>query len=79
MRLHLKFDQAGQQGFTIIEALISVAVLSFGLLAIGSFQAKLVSESEKRERLEAALASASEVRDSLRGITSALSKVLRTK
>ena len=40
---------------------------------------KLASESGKRERLEAALAAASEVRDSLRGITSDLSKALKAK
>ena len=39
----------------------------------------LASESGKRERLEAALAAASEVRDSLRGITSDLSKALKAK
>ena len=40
---------------------------------------KLASESEKRDRLEAALASAAEVRDSLKGITNDLSKALRAK
>jgi len=40
---------------------------------------KLASESGKRKRLEAALTAVSEVRDSLRGITSDLSNALKTK
>ena len=40
---------------------------------------KLASEGEKRKRLETALEAATEVRDSLRGITSDLSKALKAK
>ncbi len=40
---------------------------------------KLASEREKRERLGAALTAAAEVRDSLKGITSDLSKILKSK
>jgi PAS domain-containing protein len=41
--------------------------------------AKLATESGKRERLEAALGAAADIRDSLRGITGDLSKVLKVK
>ncbi len=61
--------QNRQQGFTLLEALISVVILSFGLLAIGSFQAKLVAGSAHSKARAEAIALAQDKLDDLRSYT----------
>ncbi len=63
------FQQNRPHGFTLIEALISVAVLSFGLLAIGSFQAKLVTASAYNKARAEAITLAQEKLDEMRSYT----------
>ncbi|MDH5784638.1 MAG: prepilin-type N-terminal cleavage/methylation domain-containing protein, partial [Chromatiales bacterium] len=58
-----------QRGFTLIEALIAVLVLSFGLLAIGTFQAKLVAGSAYNKARAEAVALAQDKLDEIRSYT----------
>lgn len=60
-----------QRGFTLIEVLVAVAVLSFGLLAIGSFHAKLINQSTHNKARTEALALAQEKLDELRNYANA--------
>jgi prepilin-type N-terminal cleavage/methylation domain-containing protein len=55
-----------QQGFTLIEVMVAFAVLAFGLLAIGSFQAKLVSGSGYSKARAEAVAIAQQKLDEIR-------------
>ena len=64
MKLHSK--RRGQQGFTLIEAMVAFAVLAFGLLAIASFQAKLVSGSGYSKARAEAVAIAQQKLDEIR-------------
>jgi len=54
------------RGFTLVEALIALVVLSFGLLAIAQFQSKLVSESAYNKARAEAVALAQQKLDDLR-------------
>jgi type II secretory pathway pseudopilin PulG len=58
--------RAGQSGFTLVEALIALVVLSFGLLAIAQFQSKLVSSSAYNKARSEAIALAQKKLDELR-------------
>lgn len=58
-----------QQGFTLIEVLIAVLVLSFGLLAIGNFQATLLKESAYSKARGEAIALAQEKLEELRNFS----------
>jgi type II secretory pathway pseudopilin PulG len=58
-----------QSGISLIEALISLAVLSFGLLAIASFQAKLISGSGDNKTKSEAMSLAEQKLDELRSYT----------
>lgn len=57
---------ANNSGFTLIEALIAMVVLSFGLLAIAQFQSKLVTGSAYNKARSEAIALAQEKLDQLR-------------
>jgi Tfp pilus assembly protein PilV len=58
------------KGFTLIEALIALTVMSFGLLAIATFQSKLVSQSGYNKARSEAIAMAQEKLDQLRSYAS---------
>ena len=50
----MKTTRRSSRGFGLIDALIAMAILSFGLLALTRFQTRLVSQaSEAQERLTA--------------------------
>jgi prepilin-type N-terminal cleavage/methylation domain-containing protein len=55
-----------QGGFTLIEAMVAMAVLSFGLLAVASFQTKLVAQSGHSKARSEAIALAQFKLDQLR-------------
>lgn len=57
---------AANSGFTLIEAMIALVVLSFGLLAIAQFQSKLVTGSAYNKARSEAIALAQEKLDQLR-------------
>ncbi|MEN8168659.1 MAG: prepilin-type N-terminal cleavage/methylation domain-containing protein [Pseudomonadota bacterium] len=65
------FFSSSQRGFTMVEALVAVAVLSFGLLAIGTFQARLVGESAYNKARAEALSLAQQKLDEMRSYSTA--------
>ncbi len=58
-----------QRGFTLVEVLIAFAVLAFGLLAITSFQSKLVTGSGTNKARSEAIALAQQKLDEIRSYT----------
>jgi type II secretory pathway pseudopilin PulG len=58
-----------QRGFSLIEAMVAFAVLSFGLLSIVSFQTKLVSSSSYSKARAEAVGLAQQKLDQLRSYT----------
>ncbi len=66
-------------GFSLIEALISLAVLSFGLLAIASFQGSLVIGSGYNKTRSEAMALAQQKLDDIRGYTTEEELVAKLK
>ena len=66
-------------GFSLIEALLSLAVLSFGLLAIASFQGSLVIGSGYNKTRSEAMALAQQKLDDIRGYTTEAELVAKLK
>ena len=66
-------------GFSLIEALISLAVLSFGLLAIATFQGSLVLGSGYNKTRSEAMALAQQKLDDIRGYTTEEELVAKLK
>jgi prepilin-type N-terminal cleavage/methylation domain-containing protein len=58
-----------QQGFTMIEVMVAFSVLAFGLLAVASFQTKLVSGSGLNKARSEAIALAQQKLDEIRSYT----------
>ncbi|MFC1748702.1 prepilin-type N-terminal cleavage/methylation domain-containing protein [Pseudomonadota bacterium] len=62
-----------QNGFSMIEVLISMAVMSMGLLAVATFQADLITESSTNKARSEAIAIAQAHLDELRNYTDGVS------
>jgi prepilin-type N-terminal cleavage/methylation domain-containing protein len=61
-------DRSGQAGFTLVEVLVSVVVLSFGLMAIANLFAMSTSSNVAARHMTAAASQATEVAETLKAV-----------
>ncbi|MCW8993040.1 MAG: prepilin-type N-terminal cleavage/methylation domain-containing protein [Gammaproteobacteria bacterium] len=62
-------QKRSQRGFTMVEVMVAFAVLAFGLLAVASFQSKLVSGSGLNKARSEAISLAQQKLDEIRSYT----------
>lgn len=64
--MHAASKLKGQQGYTMVDVLVAMAIIPFGLLSLGKFQSGLFLETAQNKTLSEALYAAEDKMEQLR-------------